>query len=404
MDNQSYRQPPSQPPERVRFPWRIFSLVGVATVVLLLVIGYSFRLGHHMTAQYAPLIGAAQSLRIETTLAHLWLEEILSGDDSEEFATVEGHLHAARTYAKLMLQGGEYRDGLYLPLSDPLLRRQVENLQSSLGRIEAITRQRYQALGSDAPGSPIDRQFDTTFRQFSTQADGVATELKKQVNAELNRFRQLQFSLIAGCVLLAGLLLLTLYRYERQRVRHLRTIYRTNQLLDRLSLTDGLTGIPNRRYFDQQLAAEWQRAQREQTPLTLVMVDIDYFKLYNDHYGHQQGDHCLQQVASALEYFCQRPADVAARYGGEEFALILPNTAGAEAQIDRLGAAIEALNIPHLNSPIASHITASIGYCTLLPQAGHSSAQLVEAADGALYRAKHSGRNRSEACCLPDDA
>ncbi len=387
-------------PPPVRFPWRLLLLIGGCTALLVLVIGYSFRLGHHMTAKYAPLVEAAQGIRIEATQAHLWLEEIISGDEGEAFSTVEGHLDAALTYNRLMLDGGTYRGTRYLPLSDPQLRRQVEQIRRDLQRFEAITHQRYQALGQDRPGSEIDRKFDATFHQFSAAADGVARSLKALIRMELAQFQQLQLSLILFCILLAVLLLLVLYRYERQRASHLAQIYRANQQLDRLSLTDGLTGIPNRRFFDQQYAQEWQRAQREQTPLTLVMLDIDYFKRYNDHYGHVQGDECLKRVASTIARFCQRSADTLARYGGEEFALILPNTAGAEAQVSRIRAAIAELKLPHARSLVSDYVSVSIGYCALVPQGDHTPEQLLCAADDALYQAKEAGRNCIQYCRL----
>jgi len=239
-----------------------------------------------------------------------------------------------------------------------------------------------------------------SYRQFSNSAEQVATALKALIKTELASFRQLQLILMLLCILLAGGLIALFYRYERQRTEHLQQIYQANQQLDRLSLTDGLTGIPNRRFFDQRLAKEWQRAQREHSPLTLLMLDIDYFKPYNDHYGHLRGDHCLQQIANAIDQFCQRPADVRARYGGEEFALILPNTEGAAQQAERIRAAIAALAIPHASSPIADHVTASIGYCTLVPRSEQHPDILIGGADSALYRAKAAGRNRAECCHL----
>lgn len=167
-----------------------------------------------------------------------------------------------------------------------------------------------------------------------------------------------------------------------------------NQELKRLSSRDGLTGMPNRRFFDQSLDQEWRRAQRNNTEITLMMCDIDYFKDYNDTYGHQTGDDCLKQVAQAMSRALERASDMAARYGGEEFAIILPGTGmgGALFVAHRLLNDIRELHLSHSASPIG-RVTISIGIATAIP--GSSSFQeLIEAADQALYQAKREGRNR----------
>lgn len=166
--------------------------------------------------------------------------------------------------------------------------------------------------------------------------------------------------------------------------------------LQNLAERDGLTGIANRRSFDDALRREWLRGQREGHPLSLIMLDVDYFKRYNDRYGHQQGDECLRQVAGAVGAAVLRPADCAARYGGEEFAVILPNTPreGVIAVAKRVIARVAALQMPHAGSEVAERVTVSIGTATLTPQDDRSSEALIAAADAALYAAKHDGRDR----------
>lgn len=166
--------------------------------------------------------------------------------------------------------------------------------------------------------------------------------------------------------------------------------------LQNLASCDGLTGIANRRSFDDRLQLEWLRSQRENQPLSLMLMDVDFFKRYNDNYGHQQGDECLRQVATTMATSIFRPADMAARYGGEEFVIIMPNThgTGALAVAERVCERIRALAIPHAHSDVAEHVTASIGVATVIPQADHPATRLVSAADVALYSAKNSGRNR----------
>ncbi|MCP4701563.1 MAG: diguanylate cyclase [Gammaproteobacteria bacterium] len=179
---------------------------------------------------------------------------------------------------------------------------------------------------------------------------------------------------------------------ERQRVEQ--ALHEANRELQRLVCLDGLTQIANRRRFDEYLAQEWQRLAHAQEPLSLLMCDIDYFKKYNDSYGHQAGDECLRQVAQLLKNALKRPEDLAARYGGEEFALILPNTEPREAmQAARdIQAAVQKVKIIHACS-VNGYLTLSIGVTNTVPAHGPASDALVGIADNALYDAKAQGRN-----------
>ncbi len=165
---------------------------------------------------------------------------------------------------------------------------------------------------------------------------------------------------------------------------------------ERMSGTDSLTDIANRRYFDKRLNQEISRAFRERTQISLVLCDIDYFKQYNDTYGHQAGDECLKAFAHALVGFCRRGGDLAARTGGEEFALVLPNTDhdAALRLAENARAAFDALTIEHAGSPLKANVTASFGVATTIPTDLAAGEVLIRDADRALYRAKSSGRNR----------
>ncbi|AOZ51215.1 sensor domain-containing diguanylate cyclase [Chromobacterium vaccinii] len=163
-----------------------------------------------------------------------------------------------------------------------------------------------------------------------------------------------------------------------------------------LSRVDSVTGIANRRCFEESLDGEWRRARRLGAPLGMLMIDIDYFKLYNDHYGHVSGDYCLREVAQAIRGSVRRPQDLVARYGGEEIICLLPDT-GAEGVAVVGEAVLEAvreLQLPHASSAVASIVTISIGGATVHPHEVADSRQLIEAADRELYRAKQQGRNR----------
>ncbi|MBI5460595.1 MAG: diguanylate cyclase [Gammaproteobacteria bacterium] len=172
----------------------------------------------------------------------------------------------------------------------------------------------------------------------------------------------------------------------------------SNRELQRLSSLDGLTGISNRRQFDKTLEQEWQRALRNCAELSLIMIDIDYFKLFNDTYGHQAGDDCLKSVALALARIVHRPSDLVARYGGEEFAVILPetDTEGTLRVAEKMREAVSRLNVRHDASKVSDKITLSIGIANMNPRGSDNPDTLLAAADDALYRAKHAGRNRVE--------
>ncbi len=173
-------------------------------------------------------------------------------------------------------------------------------------------------------------------------------------------------------------------------------LQQVNEDLNRMATTDALTQVANRRHFDQVLAQEWARAQREGTGLALIMGDVDYFKPYNDHYGHPAGDLCLQQVAQILRANVQRPGDLLARYGGEEFVVLLPQTAiaGVMVVVERMQHDLAQARLPHEFSLVADHITFSFGIACCTPEAQSLPAELLSAADAALYQAKLAGRNR----------
>jgi diguanylate cyclase (GGDEF)-like protein/PAS domain S-box-containing protein len=181
---------------------------------------------------------------------------------------------------------------------------------------------------------------------------------------------------------------------ERQRIQT--ALEEANRKLQHLANIDGLTQIANRRSFDETLNREWCRATREQQPLSLILCDVDYFKAYNDYYGHLQGDECLIQVAQAISQVVKRPSDLVARYGGEEFVVILPNTEGSGAlKIAQLiQDQIRQLQSPHVKSDVSPYITLSLGISSIIPSGMTSSEQLVNAADRALYQAKQQGRNQ----------
>jgi len=183
------------------------------------------------------------------------------------------------------------------------------------------------------------------------------------------------------------------YNIEHTR----RTVWLESRLLDEVAQRDGLTGIYNRRRFDEYLARVWQHGMREHRPVTLLFADIDHFKNFNDRYGHQAGDAALKAVAKVLARAARRPLDIAARFGGEEFAVLLYDTTQEHAArvADEIMEEIRKLGIPHAGSTAAPMLTISVGVACVVPMAKRSSAGLVQLADQALYAAKDAGRNQS---------
>ncbi len=189
----------------------------------------------------------------------------------------------------------------------------------------------------------------------------------------------------------------------RRRVRRLlqqgqvyKQLEAANQALQQLANEDGLTGLANRRRFDEYLNSQWLELAQRRSPLSLILCDIDFFKLYNDKYGHPAGDACLQKVATVLSRVAQKNQDLVARYGGEEFAVVMPNThpAGAVHVAAAMQAGVRELEMVHSESAVSQYVTLSLGVATTIPSFESSASDLIAATDKALYQAKAEGRNR----------
>ncbi|HPJ34658.1 MAG TPA: diguanylate cyclase [Spirochaetota bacterium] len=271
---------------------------------------------------------------------------------------------------------------------------------------------------SKIKGSPFWHCIDIDLNEYIKSITGVFTILE-----ELNRVHRRMLHIIAVSFFIF-ILLISIYTtkeisgYEKEKKEQNEKLVATNTLLEievnirkqieqdlkkinselkLISLKDGLTGIANRRYYEEYTANEWERMARERKPLTLLLCDIDYFKKYNDAYGHLEGDECLKLIAEAINRSCKRPADLAARFGGEEFIVVLPDTdtEGGKLVAESIRTGIENLKVEHYDSP-EGIVTISIGIASTIPVHGQECRSLVQEADEALYRAKQNGRNRIE--------
>ena len=188
----------------------------------------------------------------------------------------------------------------------------------------------------------------------------------------------------------------------RARVKTHLSLKAQSDLLRQMVFIDGLTGVANRRCFDETLSAEWRRSVRNSAPLALLLLDVDHFKRFNDRYGHQAGDDCLRRVASAIKVHLLRPGDLVSRYGGEEFACILPETdfEGAMAVAAGIEQRVRRLQIEHADSDVCNAVTLSIGVGVTMPEPSDNPQRLIALADAQLYQAKHSGRGRARGAIL----
>jgi diguanylate cyclase (GGDEF)-like protein/hemerythrin-like metal-binding protein len=253
-----------------------------------------------------------------------------------------------------------------------------------LGADQAIARQIALIRAGESPARAYEK--DQTPQDSGTHALLVAMGNLYGVLSEQNH------NLTAANVLLEQRVL----KRTEELAEINRALTEANRQLEVISRTDGLLGIANRKHFDERLEAEWRRASRDAKPLSLLMIDIDYFKWYNDTYGHQAGDACLRSVAQTAAGVLSRPGDLLARYGGEEMVAVLPDTdlKGARAVALDICAKLEELHIPHGASPIADHVTVSIGVASIAANKNSNPDAIIGAADRALYLAKESGRNR----------
>ena len=236
--------------------------------------------------------------------------------------------------------------------------------------------------------------------ETSERLESSVARLVAQAEAQVRQIRRVALAMLIAT--LVSLILIAAFIFEpmvRRILRKRRLLQHAAGTLARISSQDGLTGIANRRAFDRRIEEEWRRAERDGKVLGLLMIDIDHFKEYNDHYGHQKGDECLIKIARMIQEGISRPGDFVARYGGEEFVVLLPNTpaAGAMRVAEELRQRIEAQGIPHEAPSATGVVTISIGAAVVDPRQDDCSPNgLIRAADLALYEAKDMGRNRVE--------
>ncbi|MCU7835503.1 MAG: EAL domain-containing protein [gamma proteobacterium symbiont of Taylorina sp.] len=362
---------------------------------------FLFYLGNKLLIESA-LIEAAEEIKIEGTTAHLWFEEIMSGDSTESIDGVWKDIDDADWYAKAMLDGGENAEGTYFPLQDPQLRASIVAVRKALAEFKKIAVNRYNNFSDAVPGSEIDSQFDAVFLDFIKQAENVERMIKIRIHREYNQYRYLSIFLIFVSTILSFVLSSFLFKREKNRTKLFESLREAKQAieeknfkLDYMAHYDALTGLPNRVLFLDRLEQTIVHAMRKQFSVALLFIDLDHFKAVNDQYGHQQGDQLLKQVSQRLRN-CIREEDSAVRISGDEFIIILGDMADINSAI-KVSNSIAAEVMKKLQEPYdldgsIIHISASTGVA-LYPDDGSNAEILIKHADAAMYHAKSLGKN-----------
>lgn len=208
-----------------QFPVTIFLVIITISIIVIGVVAYSFHLGYRMSAKFSPLVDATMEIRLETTTAHLWFEEIISGDRNEKIENVLKRIDKAMWYATAMLEGGDNSMGLIVPLTDPLIRKNIKEVLVKISTFKEITKTRYSRTRISGIGTPVDQKYDAIFKDFQEQAKLVETQLQAIIVTSQNHYRYLQVILLATLIILTIILLIIFYRYEKQRAKSQKLIH-----------------------------------------------------------------------------------------------------------------------------------------------------------------------------------
>lgn len=378
-------------------------LVSVTTSIFLLsILMYLFSTGNQLTARYAPQINAAIEIKLNGTLGHLWLEEILSGDETIDIKLVWENLSRSDSYALALLGDVHSLNDKIVPLNHHETRLAIQNARDDLGKFRAVAEKRFQNFSNSSPGTEIDQQFDWLFENFLNSADLAESMLRNYLADDLLSYRRTGFILLLISVVAAIFLTLYLYQQNKLREKYVAEIENANQEievknkgLDYLAHFDLLTGLPNRVLFFDRLQQSLIHAERSQELVVLLFIDLDRFKNANDRLGHHNGDVLLTNVAERLKNTV-RAEDTVSRLGGDEFTIILAGFHTLKQAISVTNAISKSIievtgQVYNIDSREA-HVTSSIGIA-IYPKDGTTAEKLLVNADMAMYHAKENGRN-----------
>ena len=363
---------------------------------------YMLYTGNRIITTYEPLIEASKDLKFEATQAHLWFEEIISGDRAENIDSVWQHLDLAEWYAKAMLEGGKKSNYRIIALHDQGLRKEIQQVHKNLTKFRKIAELRYKIQIQSGPGSAVDQEFDQVFRTFITGANRVEVFLHNKIQADLADFRATGLGLLVAATLLAFFISAILLKYRQRNTRQIakikaakRVIEEKNEKLQAMAHYDFLTNLPNRLLLTELLTTAIVKAQRNQQWLVLFFIDLDHFKSVNDSFGHQAGDTLLQLVAERLSTIL-RAEDYVARLAGDEFTLLLSPEETQQQALDCATSVAKKVQAQLSDSFYIEEtevfISASIGIA-LYPKDGDSADSILKNADRSMYDVKQMGKN-----------
>jgi len=381
---------------------RLLIICTSVTLVLLSVMGYLLYTGNRMTTFHAPLVDAAKGIKLEATLAHLWFEEIVSGDRHEHIETVWEHIEQADWYAKAMLNGGTNAKGTYFPLEDVYMRQAINEVRVNLANFYEIAEKRYANRDLSFPGTDSDQEFDKVFDRFMKHADQVETLLQDKIKADLSSFRQSGGVLLLVSMIMSTLVTAVLFRHNKRNEGQIKAIHRAhdeikikNVRLDKMAHYDFLTNLPNRLLFCDLLTQSLAQAKRMDEWVVLFFVDLDHFKSVNDSLGHGSGDRLLEITAQRLSESVGA-ANIVSRLSGDEFTVLLSHERSCEDALDTANKLaqkiIDVLSQRYVMENSDAFATASVGIA-LYPRDGKDPETLLRNADTAMYHVKQNGKN-----------
>ncbi|MDG3085390.1 EAL domain-containing protein [Vibrio hannami] len=375
-----------------------FALAGMAITLTVLL----FVQGNRLLVEKAPLIEASEEIKVNGTLAHLWFEEVLSGDTTQSIQEVWYYLEIADWYALALLEGGESIKGSYKPLKDPELRAILKSMRETLADFHEKAELRYRFKSISSPGSDIDIRSDKMFMEFIRKADDVQRAVKNHLETGISSYQIISLTLILISIIIAVYLNSTLYRIEKHREGLFRSLSHANESIEAKNRQlhtqahyDSLTNLPNRVLFIDRLGKTILNADRLDMAFSVLFIDLDHFKSVNDQYGHEVGDKLLQNVAKRINH-CIRVSDTAARISGDEFIVVLEHLNDVSKAMNTANKIannlIKSLQQPFKIGDVSVTISASIGV-SINPEDSADRDALIRYADNAMYHAKALGKN-----------
>ncbi len=377
----------------------------LTVIVMFSVMGYLVYSGNRITTKYTPLLDAAMEMMLETTTAHLWFMEVISGDKQGTIEKVRQHLDKADWYAGAMLEGGRNQEEVILPLTDQALRNSVQIARRIIAQFKEISHLRHARSLDDLAGSNIDQRFDRVFKEFLSVAGDVELKLQQKIQTELAGFRLIAGGLIVGTLLIVMFVVIKLIKYERDQLRHIEHIDEArghieaqSRQLDHQANFDQLTGLPNRALFMDRLQQALNHAIHEEHNVVVMFVDLDKFKSVKDTLGHQASDGLIE-LASRRIHECVPEEDTVSRFTGDEFGVVLTAIQNREKAMDMANQIARKINLS-LNQPFLVDgrkliLSASIGIAVSVGE-GCTAEDLLRKAHIAMHHAKVEGGNNQK--------